>query len=164
MNKHQVSVAAESQAAAVFAQAGYSVFVQYGANQPGYDLAVSDNTKTILVSVKGSQNGGWLLTSKKKDGTYESALNKWTERNARFVFCFVQYEEVALGAMPRIHLALGKEVANHLKTGAWGKINLSLIEHKVITRGKKKGQAQSAPIEWALSEKRIHALFKAADA
>jgi hypothetical protein len=164
MNKHQVSVAAESQAAAVFAQAGYSVFVQYGANQPGYDLAVSNSSKTILVSVKGSQNGGWILTSKNSDSTYESALADWKQRHERFVFCFVQYQDISLGLMPRIYLALGKDVAEHLKTGNWGKINLSLIEYKMITKGKRKGLVQSVPTDWALSEKRIHALFTAADA
>lgn len=164
MNKHQVSVAAESQTAAVFAQAGYSVFVQYGANQPGYDLAVSDDLKTVLVSVKGSQNGGWILTAKKEEGTYESALAEWRTKNSRYLFCFVQYQDVSLGTMPRIHIASGKEVAKHLETAAWGKINLSLIESKTITRGPKKGKTQSVPAEWKLSEERIHALFKAIDA
>jgi hypothetical protein len=164
MNKHQVSVAAESQTAAVFAQAGYSVFVQYGANQPGYDLAVTDDEKTVLVSVKGSQNGGWILTSKKEDGTYESALAQWKLKNSRYLFCFVQYQDVALGSMPRIYLANGKEVAAHLQTGAWGKINLSLIESKTLTRGTKKGLTQSVPQEWKLSEERIHMLFTASDA
>lgn len=157
-------MAAESQVAALFAQSGYSVFVQYGANQPGYDLAVSNNEKTVLASVKGSQNGGWILTAKKKDGTYQSALDEWRKKNARYLFCFVQYEGVTLGSMPRIYLALGEDVARHLETGAWGKINLSLIEHKTITKGPKKGQVQSVPANWALSEARIHALFKASDA
>jgi hypothetical protein len=164
MNKHQVSVAAESQTAAVFAQAGYSVFVQYGANQPGYDLAVSDETKTVLVSVKGSQNGGWILTAKKKEGTYASALAEWKDKNSRYLFCFVQYAGVSLGSMPNMYLASGRDVAKHLETGAWGKINLSLIEHKTITRGPKKGQTQSVPMGWALSEERIHVLFNEIDA
>lgn len=45
MDKHKISVAAEAFSAGVFAQAGYSVFVQYGANQPGYDLVVSNEKK-----------------------------------------------------------------------------------------------------------------------
>lgn len=36
-----VSVAAESITAALFAQCGYDVSVQYGANQPEYDLMVA---------------------------------------------------------------------------------------------------------------------------
>jgi hypothetical protein len=74
MNRHQTAVAAEAFAAGVFAQAGYSVFVQYGANQPGYDLAViSDDRKAMQVSVKGSTDGWWLLTAKEKGKTSSSA-------------------------------------------------------------------------------------------
>lgn len=40
MTPYQVGVAAEGFAAALFARAGYHVSVQYGANQPGYDLIV----------------------------------------------------------------------------------------------------------------------------
>ena len=40
-----VGVAAEAYAAALFARCGYDVSVQYGANQPEYDLiAVSVNS------------------------------------------------------------------------------------------------------------------------
>ena len=60
MDKHQVGVAAEALAAGVFAQAGYGVFVQYGANQPGFDLVVTkDKRGTYAVSVKGTSNC-WL--------------------------------------------------------------------------------------------------------
>jgi len=80
MTKHQTAVAAEAFAAGVFAHAGYSVFVQYGANQPGYDLVICDDKdegRTIRVNVKGSTNGGWLLANKDKNGTWESALSQF---------------------------------------------------------------------------------------
>jgi len=51
VDKHKISIAAESFVAGVFAQADYSVFVQYGANKPGYDLVVSDDTTPLHVSV-----------------------------------------------------------------------------------------------------------------
>lgn len=159
MNRHQVSVAAEAQAAAVFAQSGYSVFVQYGANQPGYDLAVSDNKKTILVSVKGSSNGGWMLTTKRPEGTYESALDEWEKKNASFVFFYVQYQGISVGSMPRMYAALGAEVADHQRIGWWGDLGLSLIEAKTITRGPKKGQKQCIPASWEVTEARIHDVF-----
>src|SRR5260370_5861481 len=57
-----VSVAAEAFAAALFARCGVDVAVQYGANQPEYDLVVSRDDKMLKVSVKGSQDGGWGLT------------------------------------------------------------------------------------------------------
>jgi len=138
------------------------VFVQYGANQPGYDLAVSDDRKTLLVSVKGSQTGGWILTSKKKSGTYAEALDIWTSKNSRYVFFFAQYQRVAVGNMPRAYLALGSEVSAHLRTGAWGQLALSLIEHKEPTRGKKKGQIQRVPESWRVTDQRVNYVFAAA--
>ena len=41
MNPYHVKVAAEAFAAGLFAQAGCDVLVQYGADQPKYDLIVS---------------------------------------------------------------------------------------------------------------------------
>jgi hypothetical protein len=41
LSPFHVGVAAEAFAAGMFAQAGYDVSVQYGANQPEYDLLVS---------------------------------------------------------------------------------------------------------------------------
>jgi hypothetical protein len=62
MTAYQVGVSAEAFAAALFARAGFHVSVQYGANQPGYDLIVEKKKKAYLISVKGSQDGGWGLT------------------------------------------------------------------------------------------------------
>ena len=159
MNRHQVAVAAEAQAAAVFAQAGYSVFVQYGANQPGYDLAVSSEHKTAQVSVKGSSDGGWMLTTKHPDGTYLEALDLWKNKNERYIFFYVQYQGISVGHLPRMYIALGHEVAAHALTGLWGGIALTLIENKTLMRGPKKGQTQCVPPAWQLSEQRIHYVF-----
>lgn len=59
MSQYQVAVAAEGFAAALFARAGFHISVQYGANQPGYDLIAEKNGQTLLVSVKGSQDNAW---------------------------------------------------------------------------------------------------------
>jgi len=56
-----VAVAAEATAAALFARCGYDVSVQYGANQPEYDLIVAKGEELLKVSVKGSQDGSWGL-------------------------------------------------------------------------------------------------------
>ena len=61
-----VGVAAEAYAAAVFARYGYDVSVQYGANQPEYDLISVCGDKMLKISVKGSQDGGWGLTQNYK--------------------------------------------------------------------------------------------------
>jgi hypothetical protein len=47
-----VSTAAEAIAAAQFARLGFNVSVQYGANQPEYDLMVDDGDRTLKISVK----------------------------------------------------------------------------------------------------------------
>ncbi len=44
------------------ARLGYDISVQYGANQPEYDLAIIKGDRLIKVSVKGSKDGGWGLT------------------------------------------------------------------------------------------------------
>jgi hypothetical protein len=61
MKRYHVAVAAEAYAAAAFARAGYEVSVQYGANQPGYDLVVVKENRILKVSVKGSSDGGWMV-------------------------------------------------------------------------------------------------------
>lgn len=58
----QVATAAEAFAAAQLARFGWDVSVQYGANQPEYDLVAVDGARVLKVSVKGSQDGGWGLT------------------------------------------------------------------------------------------------------
>ena len=67
-----VSVAAESITAALFAQCGYDVSVQYGANQPQYDLIVAKGKRLLKISVKGSQDGGWGLSQ----SFYEEGLSR----------------------------------------------------------------------------------------
>src|SRR5208282_4842664 len=55
----QVAAAAEAFAAAQFARCGWDVSVQYGANQPGYDLMAVNGERMLKVSLKGSRAGGW---------------------------------------------------------------------------------------------------------
>jgi hypothetical protein len=57
-----VAVAAEALAAAQFARCGFDVSIQYGANQPEYDLIVARDDQMLKVSVKGSRDGSWGLT------------------------------------------------------------------------------------------------------
>jgi hypothetical protein len=57
----QIAVAAEALAAAQFARCGFDVSVQYGANQPEYDLIVAKGERLLKVSVKGSHDSSWGL-------------------------------------------------------------------------------------------------------
>lgn len=156
MNRHQTAVAAEAFAAGVFAQAGYSVFVQYGANQPGYDLMVSNDESTLQVSVKGSNNGGWILAAKEKGKSWQDALDAWIAKNKSFVFCLVQFHKVSAGAMPNMYLATGSEIGIELSHHWFGKeMSSSLYENYVPTKGKYKGETTSLPMEWRMNEQRI---------
>ncbi len=115
---YHVGVAAEAFAAGVLAQAGYDVLVQYGANQPLYDLAAVKGERALRVSVKGSTDGSWGLTqSYKKERTYHGAADEWLKRHgADEVFFLVQFNGVRLGEMPRIYVARAKEIAAHLRS------------------------------------------------
>ena len=62
MTTYQVKIAAEAYAAGFFAHAECDVSVQYGANQPVYDIIAARPPKLVGVSVKGSQDGSWGLT------------------------------------------------------------------------------------------------------
>jgi hypothetical protein len=62
ISSFQIAVAAEAFAAGLFARCGLDVSVQYGANQPEYDLIVAKAERMLKVSVKGSQDGSWGLT------------------------------------------------------------------------------------------------------
>src|ERR1700693_5708198 len=86
-----VATAAEAIAAAQFARFGYDVSVQYGANQPEYDLIISGEMGMLKVSVKGSRDGGWgvsqsQLTKLRKDNPdgptdYHEAADQWVRRH-----------------------------------------------------------------------------------
>ena len=62
LSSWHIAVAAEALTAAQFARCGFDVSVQYGANQPEYDLIVAKGDQMLKVSVKGSQDGRWGLT------------------------------------------------------------------------------------------------------
>jgi len=112
-----IGIAAEAFVAGLFARCEYKVSVQYGANQPEYDLLVEKDDKIMKVSVKGSQDGSWGLTqSFKKGNNYHTAADIWVGRHGeKTVICLVQFKNVGLAEMPRIYLALPCEIAIELK-------------------------------------------------
>ena len=82
LSQYHIGVAAEAFAAGLLAHAGCDVSVQYGANQPGYDLIVVKDDKTLRVSVKGSQDGAWGLTqSYIKNADYHGASDIWLSKH-----------------------------------------------------------------------------------
>ena len=160
MTSYQVGVAAESLVASLLSQSGYDVLVQYGANQPGYDLVAIKPGRALQVSVKGSQDGGWVLTAGRKSGrTYHEAADGWLEKHGvNLVFVFVQFKSVKAGEMPRIYLARASEVAEHLKSKKGGTGDTRFSEFQVWKSGMAKGITDKIPDEWKFSQRRIDSL------
>jgi Holliday junction resolvase-like predicted endonuclease len=161
-----VGVAAEAIAAALFASCGYDVLVQYGANQPEYDLMVSKGEKMLKVSVKGSQDGGWGLCQSyltRKSADYHAAIDRWVARhNSNTVLCLVQFFGVALGEMPRVYIATVDEIGVRLGETARGRGDTILYEHHVWTsRAHGAGTIEKIPDGWRFSLARIDYLCAA---
>lgn len=158
-----VGVAAEAFAAAQFARMGVDVSVQYGANQPEYDLIISKGDQISKISVKGSQDGSWGLSmGSLKDANYQEAANLWLKKHgAKTIFCFVQFEGVKIDELPRMYLATPKEVAQRLKDSAGGRGDTILYEHheyKVKTAAGF-GTIDKIPNEWKFTKERFDELI-----
>src|ERR1035438_2168098 len=138
MRQFHVAVAAEAFAAGLFAQAGCDVSVQYGANQPEYDLIASKNDRFLKLSVKGSQDGGWgLIQSYKRPGvTYAEAASAWADaQSPKLVYCLVQFKNRPLGTCPDVYLATPAEIAAHLTASRNGHGNTILYTVYTYKKG-----------------------------
>lgn len=166
LNPWHVATAAEAFAAAQFARFGYDVSVQYGANQPEYDLMIARDERMLKVSVKGSQDGGWGLTqtqlSKIKNADYHGAAEIWVLKHKPLTaMCFVQFQNVANDQIPRLYLAWPREVADRLKCAAGGRGDTILWEDYV--RGPKAagaGTREAIPAEWRLTRERVEQMLR----
>ena len=162
LNQWQVAVAAEAFAAGLFARCGCDVSVQYGANQPAYDLVVVKGNQLLKVSVKGSQDGAWGLTqSYKKGHSYHEAVDIWLARHdPKILFCFVQFKDVAVDTLPRTYLAWPHEIAQRLKDSANGRGETILFEYKKwADHAYGAGTTDQIPREWVFSANRIEEVF-----
>jgi hypothetical protein len=158
-----VAVAAEAVAAALFARCGLDVSVQYGANQPEYDLIVARGERLLKVSVKGSQDGAWGLSqSHLKNADYIAAIEAWRQRHKpRTILCFVQFKDVTLDQLPRVYLATPSDVADRLKATAGGRGATILYEsHTWGPRARSAGSAEKIPDAWRFSEYRVEQLLR----
>ena len=158
MTSWQVATAAEAFAAAQFARCGWDISVQYGANQPEYDLVAVDGNRMIKVSVKGSQDGGWGLTqSHLSNADYHAAVDTWLKKHSKkTVFCLVQLKGVSATELPRMYLATPREIASWLKTAAAGRGDTILYERHVwSSRAKAAGTTDVIPEEWRFTEARL---------
>jgi hypothetical protein len=161
ISQYHVAVAAEAFAAGLFAQAGFDVSVQYGANQPGYDLVVGSDGKLMTVSVKGSQDGAWGLLQNYKAGVdYHEAAELWLRSQQKsVVFCLVQFEGVSLGQCPRTYLARPSEIADYLKKSKNGNGYSKLYEERTYKKGVGLGSTDKIPESWKFSTERVEELL-----
>ena len=160
-NSWHVATAAEAFAAAQFARCGWDISVQYGANQPEYDLVAVSGDRMLKVSVKGSKDGGWGLTqSHISNANYHGAVDTWLARHFnKTVFCFVQFKGVDLSALPRMYLATPTEVGAWLKSAAAGRGDTILWEHHVWAKwAQAAGSIDRIPEHWLFTEQRVNDL------
>lgn len=159
----QVATAAEAFAAAQFSRCGWDVSVQYGANQPEYDLVAVDGDRVLKVSVKGSKDGGWGLTqSFLENADYRGATDKWLSRHGtKTVFCLVQFKGTSVEMLPRMYLATPLEIANWLKQAAAGRGDTVLYEkHVWSSRARATGTTDEIPAMWKFTEGRLSQIAK----
>ena len=167
ISPRHVGVAAEAIAAAYFARSGFDISVQYGANQPEYDLIVASGEKLLKVSVKGSQDGSWGLCQgdiTPKTADYGAAIEKWFQRHKpRTILCLVQFKGVLLDEMPRVYLATPREIADRLLQTSGGRGDTILYEkHTWGPRAHSSGTVEEIPPSWKFSRERVEYLLRAA--
>ena len=158
-----VGVAAEAFAAGLFSRCGYDVSVQYGANQPEYDLIVAKGALMMKVSVKGSKEGDWGLTqSYLIDADYHAAAETWFARHApRTVCALVLFHSDDPLTMPYVFLATPREIADRLKATAKGRGDTILHVRKVWAKhAHAAGTMDEIPANWAFSAARIEQLLE----
>lgn len=163
MTSWHVGVAAEAFAAAQFARFRYDVSVQYGANQPEYDLIAVSGEKMLKISVKGSQDGGWGLTQSYKKGCdYHEAIQKWlNSHHKKTIFCLVQFKGVEDHEMPRMYLASPAEIADVMNASAGGRGETVLREyHQWGPRAAGSGTVDRIPDEWKFTAERAKYMFE----
>ena len=163
MTSWHVGVAAEAFVAAQFARLRYDVSVQYGANQPEYDLLAVSGDRMLKISVKGSQDGGWGLTQNYKKGCdYHEAIQKWLDgHHKKTIFCLVQFQGTGDNEMPRMYLASPAEIAEVLHTSAGGRGETILYEyHKWGPHAAGRGTIDRVPGEWKFTAERAQYMFE----
>ncbi len=161
LTSHQVQVAGEALAASLFARAGCDVLVQYGPNQPAYDLVAMREGIALQVSVKASQYDGWgLIQSYKKGRSYAEAADAWlADQREDVLFCLVCFWERSLDMAPLAFLATPREIAEHHKTGKHGSGTTILYIDYTPGRGIGKGFQHKIPDSWGFTQARVDALY-----
>lgn len=162
-NSWHVATAAEAFVAGQLARCGWDVSVQYGANQPEYDLIAANEDQILKISVKGSKDGAWGLTqSYLENADYQGAVDLWLQRHSRrVIFCLVQFYESPINELPRMYLTTPLKIGAWLKLAAAGRGDTTLHEyHKWSSRAQAAGTIDQIPSDWIFTEERLRQLAK----
>jgi len=115
------------------------------------------NDRILPISVKGSQDGGWMLAVRfvKPSVNYHAAIDQWLSfQREDIVYVLVQFINVPLGQAPRVYVARPQEIAAHMKTQCSGRGHGSLQED--FRRDHPRSQYNhKVPSEWCFSYERI---------
>ena len=120
-------------------------------------MAVQGENRKLPISVKGSQDGGWMLAVRylKPGVDYIAAIQKWldVQRND-VVYVFVGFLQVPLGVAPRVYIARPPEIAAHLRLQSSGQGRAVLREDtpRFYPRSK---EMDKIPSHWLYSTERI---------
>jgi len=161
MTSRQCEIAAESFTASLLARTGFDVLVQYGANQPDYDLVAERGGRFLPISVKGSQDGGWMLAVRyvQPGVNYVQAIEKWgLAQRPDIVYFLVQFLNVAVSESPRVYVAQPPEIVEYMKSQRYGLGHGSLQED--FRRDHPRSKYDHAmPKDWLFSAERIDSIL-----
>jgi hypothetical protein len=158
MESRHCEIAAESYVAFLLAQSGYDVFVQYGPRQEHFDLVATKKKRTLKVSVKGTQDGGWMLAVRylKPGVGYIEAINEWEQNQPDdLVYAFVSFRVPEGQQSPNVYIARPREIAEQMRGQSLGKGKAVLREDTPSHHPKAKHQ-DKIPVSWHYSATRIN--------
>jgi len=161
IQKYHIKIAAEAFAAGLLAHAGYDVLIQYGADQPDYDLAIGKLNRPLKrISVKGTQLAGWGLAGDYvREANYIRAADEWLQAQSEgLIFFLVSFYKVPLGKCPDCFVATAQEIAEQLKRQRGGLGHGSLALNKQRIRGAGAGTTDAIPETWQFSADRLKKL------
>jgi hypothetical protein len=120
-------------------------------------MAVKGEERKLPISVKGSQDGGWMLAVRyvKPGVNYLAAIDKWLSvQRSDVVYVLVGFLHVPLGEAPRVYVARPEEIAAQLKLQCLGRGHGSLQEDtpSYYPRSKYKDKI---PASWIYTTERI---------
>ncbi len=164
-----ITLGAECMAAAQFARCGFDVLVQPGRDKSWYDLAVTRAGNLLKVSVKGSEDGRWSLAQSYTRRGPEmggsrvdcrGAIDMWLDSyGSKTICCLVQFEDVAIGQLPRIYLAFPHEIAAHMRQALQRTGQCGLFERYEWLSESGQLELEMLPLGWRFSMERIQELI-----